>query len=112
MSQSACVSAPVTDDDPAPNILQHPVVAQRLASLTVESGIEPRQSTLSRARLAHRNRCCPNCRRVTVQPVELDDALLDRKGEEIPATATVVGFYCTTCRHEWSPLRLQLVCGD
>lgn len=112
MSQQACISAPVDHFEPAPIILQHPIVAQRLTSLTVDSEIEPRQSAVARARLEHRNKCCPNCRRVTVRPIELEDALLDRRGMEIPATATIVGFYCTTCRHEWSPPRLHVVCSE
>jgi len=112
MSQLAQYSAPVNSFDAAPIILQHPVVAQRLTSLTVERDAEPRQSTIARARLEHHNKCCPNCRRVTVQTVELDDALLDRRGLVIPGTASIDGFYCTTCGHEWSPQRLQLVYGE
>lgn len=112
MSQLAQCSAPVDSFDTAPTILQYPVVAQRLTSLTIESDTDARQTTVARARLEHQNKCCPNCRRVTVHPVELDDALLDRKGLVIPGTASIVGFYCTTCRHEWSPTRLQLVVAD
>jgi hypothetical protein len=109
MSQVAQRSAPVEAVDADPIILKYPVVALRLAPLAYDEEPEFRQSPAARARLEHRNRCCPRCRRITVQPVELDDALLNRKGEEIPNSATVVAFYCTTCAHEWSPERLRLV---
>jgi hypothetical protein len=112
MSQLAHSSAPVNNFAPAPIILKYPVVAQRLTSLTIEPVAEPRQSTVDRARLEHHNKCCPNCRRVTVQLVELDNALLDRRGLAIPSTASIAGFYCTSCRHEWTPGRLQLVCAE
>jgi hypothetical protein len=109
MSQLAQYGAPVDSFDAAPIVLKYPVVAQRLTSLSVEPDVEPRQSTVARARLQHHNKCCPNCRRAAVQPVERDDALLDRRGLAIPGTASIVGFYCTACRHEWSPPRLQIV---
>ena len=112
MSQLALCSAPVDMYSQAPIILKYPVVAQRLTSLTIEPEAEPRQSPVDRARLEHHNRCCPNCRRITVQLVELDDALLDRRGRAIPGTASIDGFYCTSCGHEWSPRRLQLVIAE
>jgi hypothetical protein len=112
MSQVAQRSAPVETVDADPIILSYPIVAFRLASFAFDDDPEPRQTPVARARLEHNNRNCPNCRRITVQPVELDDALLNRRGEEIPNTATVVAFYCTTCSHEWSPRQLRLVFGD
>ncbi|MBL8850906.1 MAG: hypothetical protein JNG89_14605 [Planctomycetaceae bacterium] len=112
MSQVAQRSAPVHTVDADPVILKYPVVALRLAPITCDDEPLPRQSPVARARLEHQNRCCPRCRRITVQPVELDDALLNRKGEAIPNTATVTGFYCTTCAHEWSPQRLRLMAAE
>ena len=103
MSQTASCSAPVESCNGSPVILQHPVVARRLASFELEECACDRQTPLARARLEHQNRCCPNCRRVTVHPVELDDGLLNRWGMTIPASATVVGFCCRSCGHEWTP---------
>jgi hypothetical protein len=60
---------------------------------------------VARARLERRNRCCSRCRRVTVEPIECDDALLDRNGAPIPGTASIAGFFCHACRHEW-PARM------
>jgi hypothetical protein len=113
MSQIAQRSAPVETVDADPIILKYPVVALRLTSFAGnDDDAQPRQSAIARARLEHQNRNCPRCRRITVQPVELDDALLNRKGEAIPNTATVDGFYCTTCSHEWSPQRLRVVTAE
>lgn len=109
MSQTASCSAPVESCNGSPVILQHPVVARRLASFELEECACDRQTPLARARLEHQNRCCPNCRRVTVHPVELDDGLLNRWGMTIPASATVVGFWCRSCGHEWTPQRLAVV---
>ncbi|MBX3443281.1 MAG: hypothetical protein KF774_12825 [Planctomyces sp.] len=58
-------------------------------------------SAVQRARLWQRNQACPCCHRITVEPVELEDALLDRKNEPIPGTATVVGFCCESCGTRW-----------
>lgn len=106
MSQTAQCSAPV---DGSPVILQHPIVARRLASFEGEERTDVRQTPLKRARLERDNRCCPSCRRVTVQLIELDDALLNRWGVSIPGSATVVGFACGSCGHEWAPPELRVL---
>lgn len=113
MSHTAQCRA-VDSDDALPVILQHPLVAQRLTSYQFDGGQQPRQTPVARAKLEHDNCKCPSCRRVTVRPIQLEDALLDRRGLEIPGTATIVGFYCTTCRHEWLPQtpRLRLIAGE
>lgn len=104
----------VDSDDALPIILQHPLVAQRLTSYRFDFDDEPRQTPVARAKLEHDNCKCPSCRRMTVRTIQRDDALLDRRGLEIPGTATIVGFYCTTCRHEWLPEapRLRVVVGE
>jgi hypothetical protein len=109
MSQLAQCSASVESVDGHPVVLQYPVVARRLASFEFDDHAAPRQSPVARARLEHHNRCCRNCRRATVEPIELEDALLDRRGLTIPGTATVVGFYCRSCGHEWAPHQLRVV---
>lgn len=66
------------------------------------------QDVVSRARLLYRNSTCPTCGRATVDPIELDDALINRSGLPIPGTASVVGFRCTACSHNWSTERPNL----
>lgn len=60
-----------------------------------------RMNLASRARVLHENRCCPNCRHSRVEPLELDDAILNRNNMPIPGTATLVGFHCLGCHSEW-----------
>lgn len=56
---------------------------------------------VARARVRFANRCCPGCRRATVAPLELNDSEFDRNGREIPGTATIIGFNCERCGHQW-----------
>ena len=109
MSQCAQRITPLEAYDDTPVVLQFPIVARRLASFDLEEGEDAQQTPLDRARLQHRNRCCPNCRRITVDPVELDNALLNRRGVSIPGSATVVGFVCRSCKHEWHTERLRVI---
>ena len=60
------------------------------------------QDVVTRARLMHHNSRCRSCGKATVDPIELDDALLNRWGLPIPGTATIVGFACGACGNEWS----------
>jgi hypothetical protein len=64
--------------------------------------LRTQQDIVNRARLLHRNSTCPTCGRATVTPIELDDALLNLSGLPIPGTASVVGFSCSACSHNWS----------
>ncbi|MBL4885985.1 MAG: hypothetical protein JKY95_15810 [Planctomycetaceae bacterium] len=57
---------------------------------------------VDRARMMHANRCCPECGSVAVNPLELNDALLNASSRFIPGTATVVAFHCNGCYHQWS----------
>ncbi|MCA9039089.1 MAG: hypothetical protein KDA65_01945 [Planctomycetaceae bacterium] len=56
---------------------------------------------LSRAKLIRDNRECPCCNSASVLPIELDNAILNRNRLPIPGSATLVGFRCTICDHEW-----------
>jgi hypothetical protein len=56
---------------------------------------------ICRARKIHQNQCCQFCRSAAVDPVELQDALLNRNRLPIPGTATLVGFHCNACGYEW-----------
>jgi len=57
---------------------------------------------ISRARVLFENRRCRHCGYPVVQPVELDDALVNSSGLEIPGTATLIGFECQSCEAMWS----------
>jgi hypothetical protein len=69
-------------------------------------GRTARQSTptldvISRARVMFENRQCHHCGYPVVEPLELDDAQVNRSGLEIPGSATLVGFSCCSCGIEW-----------
>lgn len=87
-----CPPAPVEDD--APSSLSFVQSAARMRGRRMVD-------IVTRARLERANIQCPCCRRVTVEPVELPDALVNRNGATIPGTATIVGFHCNACRHKW-----------
>lgn len=57
--------------------------------------------TAQKARKCYHNSTCPACRRITVEPIELNDAQISRNGAVRWGTATVVGFSCNACGHEW-----------
>lgn len=99
MSDSPLVAATIDPPcDDLPCVLSFPAIASRMRS----------QSPVDRARIEYRNQRCRKCGRVTVETVELDDALLDRRGIPIPGTATIVGFFCNACRHDWPVNHLRL----
>ncbi len=54
-----------------------------------------------RTKVQHHNQCCPECRRVTVEPVEMFDGSLSRNGALIQNSTTLIGFSCNACGHEW-----------
>ncbi|MFO1021373.1 MAG: hypothetical protein U0903_11840 [Planctomycetales bacterium] len=56
---------------------------------------------LARTRALHQNRRCRQCDRPAVVPLHRDDAVLNRSRLPIPGTATLVGFRCEYCNHEW-----------
>ncbi len=72
---------------------------------TLREPLQTQQDVVTRARLLHRNTTCPTCGKATVDPIELDDALLNRSGLVIPGTASVVGFTCNACSNDWSTHR-------
>lgn len=55
----------------------------------------------ARARLVCKNRCCRFCHHTGVELIELQDAVLNSRLQPVPATATLVGFHCSTCQREW-----------
>ncbi|HUG93376.1 MAG TPA: hypothetical protein VML55_21235 [Planctomycetaceae bacterium] len=83
---SGCADGPV--------ILSFPATYARLRRGSLANPV-------ARARILHKNRCCPGCRHAIVEPLELNDSLFNRSNLPIPGTATLVGFYCGKCHREW-----------
>ena len=114
MSQVAQLHAPVETVERRSDHSQVP--GRRLAADVADlrrDGAEPRQSAIAAPGWSITTGAARSCRRITVQPVELDDALLEPQGgARFPARRPIVGFYCTTCRHEWSPRATALVTAD
>jgi hypothetical protein len=94
------IYAPALDDEHEPAVIPF---SGRIIPLRPRS----RATVVSRARLWQANQVCPGCRRITVEPIELDDALFDRKNEPIPGTATVVAFCCESCGTQWPAVRAE-----
>ncbi len=61
----------------------------------------PRMNMVTRAQTLFANRACPHCQYPVVEPLELNDAAINRAGLPIPGTSTLVGFRCTGCEAEW-----------
>jgi hypothetical protein len=54
-----------------------------------------------RAHRLNANQTCPDCSRAGVYPLMLNDGRMDGSGRLVPGSATLVGFRCETCSHEW-----------
>ena len=94
MSQLSLYCPPVEVEDDEPRVFRlpnSPVACEPIGCST----------SVTRARVEKENRACPCCHRASVQPLELGDAVRNRNGAKVPGTATVVGFRCSGCRHEW-----------
>jgi hypothetical protein len=59
------------------------------------------RALLVRARLIHENRCCPECGRASVVPVDSEPALAYRDSMPVPGSGSLLGFACDSCGHEW-----------
>ena len=59
-------------------------------------------AAMLRAKRLHANHSCPSCKCAGVLPLMLNDGRIDNAGRLIPGTATLVGFRCEHCSHEWS----------
>lgn len=81
-------------EDEGPHVISYQEFAHQLTQRRMPG-------VVSRARIQRANTQCPCCRRVTVQPIEQPDAIVNRNGATIPGTATIVGFQCNACRHQW-----------
>lgn len=80
------------DDEP-------PILPFHQARADIASTANP---VIRRARALFENRTCPSCNYPVVIPIELENGIRNRNGMVIPGTATLVGFRCRGCSHEWS----------
>jgi hypothetical protein len=55
-----------------------------------------------RAQRLNSNQTCPDCTRAGVLPLVLNDGRIDGSGRLVPGSATLVGFRCDSCSHEWA----------
>lgn len=78
--------------DEEPVLLNFEEWSQRLRS---------QAETLQRARQIHSNCQCPSCQAALVVPLTLNDGRKDLSGEDVPGSATLVGFRCDICLTEW-----------
>ncbi|MEY2725461.1 MAG: hypothetical protein RLZZ458_1328 [Planctomycetota bacterium] len=63
---------------------------------------------VERARILHENTECPDCGKSTIQPLELNDALISPRSRlPIPGTATIIGFHCEECSCEWPVFQIS-----
>ena len=82
-----------------PRIIPFPGLLLRQSRSTREEA--PKLDVITRARLLFANRQCHHCNYPVVEPLELDDAQVNRQGLEIPGTSTIIGFRCHSCDAEW-----------
>ncbi|MDA0809425.1 MAG: hypothetical protein O2983_17165 [Planctomycetota bacterium] len=54
-----------------------------------------------RAQRLNAHQTCPDCHRAGVSPLMLNDGRMDSAGRLVPGSATLVGFHCEICSHEW-----------
>jgi hypothetical protein len=87
-----------SEGDDAPVILSFPRIAR---SITGRIGTHPQRDLLTRARIIHENRCCEECGRASVVPVDAEPALAYRDSMPVPGSGTLIGFACDCCGHEW-----------
>ncbi len=100
MSHLSIFSGPVSEEPHIYSFLQYVNELRQAAEDTQEREVICLKID-ERARTEFKNRNCPHCKRVTVDPVELRDGQLGRNGAIIPGTGTLVGFSCNACGHEW-----------
>lgn len=82
------------DANSEPVILSFPRIAGRI-------GPNRQHDLLLRARIIHENRCCEECGRASVVPVDAEPALAYRDSMPVPGSGTLIGFACDCCGHEW-----------
>lgn len=84
-----------SEDTCDPVLLQFPRIAGRI-------GAGRQVDVLTRARTIHANRCCPDCGRAAVVPIDAEPILMSRNRMPVPGTGRLAGFECDSCGHAWS----------
>ena len=56
---------------------------------------------LDRSRILDLNRCCPECGRAAVVPIELQSLPMTGTHMPVPGLGDLLGFRCGVCEHEW-----------
>ena len=97
-SSHEATEGPAVEETDGPVILKFPGVSTGIAG---RMGPANRLSVLERARVLHTNRCCPECHRAAVVPVDAEPALAFRNDISIPGAGELIGFHCESCGHDW-----------
>jgi len=84
-----------SEDSCDPIFLQFPRIAGRI-------GMGRQVDMLTRARMIHANRCCPECGRAAVIPIDADAILMSCNRMPVPGRGRLSGFECDACGHAWS----------
>ncbi len=95
---------PTEDDSETPVVETREILPFDRGTTRIISGrVSPKRvRALNRARILFENQKCAYCGKATVEPLELDDAVVSRKNNRpIPGTASIVGFHCHSCNQEW-----------
>ena len=87
-----------SDGEDSPVILSFPRIGRSIGG---RIGTLPQRDLLTRARIIHENRCCEECGRAAVVPVDAEPALAYRDSMPVPGSGTLIGFACDCCGHEW-----------
>jgi hypothetical protein len=95
---SVAAGQPHADDDDGPVILKFP---NRTDAVAGRIGPSSQSDLLERARILHENRCCPDCGRAAVVPVDAEPAVAFRDSLSIPGTGRLIGFQCDCCGYQW-----------
>ena len=96
-------SAPAAEPQPQESTEEGPTILSFVEHVGNQLGYSYQRITdpLFRARVIHSNRYCPKCQHPNVEPLELDNAVMSKNYLPIPGTATLVGFHCHGCQHQW-----------
>ena len=99
-SEPATAEASPVDDAETGDVSSEPEIYSFAEWIEKLRRPDPNPATLRAQRLSV-NRSCPDCSRAGVLPLMLNDGRLDGSGRLVPGSATLVGFRCEQCSHEW-----------
>lgn len=100
--QDSCGTSEMTSSSAEDSASDEMIIPFRLRSFAdSEASHVSLINAVTRAQMLRENCECRQCGHPVVEPVELNDAAINRNGLPIPGTATLVGFHCTRCDREW-----------